>query len=87
MVTAETDGKEIFAAPPRGAALKVVEKVELIRLQSRLRGTRSPAVRGLIHAEAGLLDQAEGELRTYLESHPSDERAKEFVKTIRSWRN
>lgn len=87
MVTAEMDGKEIFAAPPRGAAFQVIEQAELIDVQQKLRGANSPAVRGLIYAEAGLLDEAEIELRKYVESRPFDKQAKQLVKTIRCWRN
>jgi hypothetical protein len=35
MVTAEKDGKEIFAAPPRGAAFEVIEEAELIDVQRK----------------------------------------------------
>jgi hypothetical protein len=33
MVTAEKDGKEIFAAPPRGAAFQVIQEEELMHVQ------------------------------------------------------
>jgi hypothetical protein len=87
MVTAEKDGEEIFAAPPRGAAFEVIGEAELIDVQRKLRGARSPALRGLICAEAGLLDEAEVELQRHLEYRPYDKQAKELVKRIRSWRN
>jgi hypothetical protein len=87
MVTAEKDGKEIFAAPPRGAAFTIIQEAELIDVQRKLTGSHSPVVRGLIYAEAGLLDEAEIELQRHLEFRPYDKQAKELVKTIRSWRN
>jgi hypothetical protein len=87
MVTAEKDGKEIFAAPPRGAAFQVIEEAELIHVQRELRKTDSQALRSLIYAEAGLLDDAEIELQRHLENRPYDKQARELVKTIRSWRN
>jgi hypothetical protein len=87
MVTAEKDGKEIFAAPPRGAAFRIIEAAESIDVQRKLRGTHSSAVRGLIYAEAGLLDDAEIELQRHLNYLPYDKQAKKLIKTIRSWRN
>ena len=87
MVTAERDGREIFAAPPNGAAFKVIDEEQLKRLQEKLRGTRSRMTRGILYAEAGLLNEAETELQKHLEYHPLDRQAKETVKTIQSWRN
>jgi hypothetical protein len=87
MVTAEKDGKEIFAAPPRGAAFKVIDEQELIELQTKLRGTRSRVARSIIYAEAGLLEEGMTELQRHLECHPHDKRATELVKRIRSWHN
>ena len=87
MVTGEKNGEEIFAAPPRGAAFEVLGEAELIDVQRKLRGARSSAHRGLICAEAGLLDEAEVELQRHLEYRPYDKQAKELVKRIRSWRN
>ena len=85
MVTAEKDGKEIFAAPPNGAAFKVINEEGLIELRNKLRGTRSPVVRGLVYAEAGLLPEAEGEFRMYLESHANDKQVEELLRRVRSW--
>jgi hypothetical protein len=87
MVTAEKDEKEIFAAPPRGASFRIIEEAESIDVQRKLRGAHSSAVRGLICAEAGLLDEAEIELQRHLELRPHDKQVREWVKAIRSWRN
>ena len=76
----------IFAAPPNEAAFKVIEESKLRTLLDELRGARSPLVRSVIYAEAGVLDEAEAELRTYVQNPPDEKDTKKLFKTIHSWR-
>jgi hypothetical protein len=86
-VAAVRDGKEITApALPTRAEFTVIGELELLRLNRRIKGTLSHAARGVIYAEAGLLDEAEREFRTHLTLSPSDDRAKKLLETVESWR-
>ena len=88
MVTALKDGQEIIApAPPARAEFKILEKAELTRVNRVVSRTASNVARGVLYAEVGLLDDAERELRTHLDLRPDDERAKQLLQMIKSWRN
>lgn len=87
VVTALKDGKEILSPTlPARAEFKIIEKPALDKLNRRIKHIRSAVARGVLYAQAGLLDQAEQELRAHLALHPSDESAKNLHRTIKSWR-
>ena len=87
-VTALKDGQEIIApAPPARAEFKILEMAELIKLNRRLSRTASHPTRGILYAEAGLLDEAEKEFKSHFELRPADERMKQLLETVRSWRH
>jgi hypothetical protein len=86
-VTALKDGQEIVApAPPARAEFKILGKPDLMRLSRMLNRTASHALRGELYARAGLLDEAEKGFRTHLRLRPADERVKNLLQTVESWR-
>jgi hypothetical protein len=87
MVTALKDGQEFIApASPARAEFKILGKPDLRKLNRLLSRTNSHAARGVLYAEAGLLDEAEMEFQTHLELRPADERVKRLLRMVRSWR-
>ena len=87
-VTALKDGHEIVApAPPARAEFKLLEKSELIKLNRLIGRTDSHAARGVLYANAGLLDEAEKEFQTHLVLLPADERVKRLLEIVKSWRD
>jgi lipoprotein NlpI len=52
-----------------------------------VRRTASHAARGVLYAEAGLLDEAEMEFQTHLNLRPADERVKGLLRIVKSWRS
>jgi hypothetical protein len=88
MVTARKDGQEIIApASPARAEFKILGKPELRKLNRMVRRTASHAARGVLYAEAGLLDEAEMEFQTHLNLRPADERVKGLLRIVKSWRS
>jgi hypothetical protein len=86
-VTALKEGQEIVApAPPARAEFKILGKPELHKLNHVVGRTRSHAARGVLYAEAGLLDDAEKEFRTHLKLRPADEHVRHLLKAVQSWR-
>lgn len=86
-VTALKNGKEITSPPaPARAEFEVLAKLELAKLSSRIKVEDSKAVRGVAYAKAGLLDDAEREFQSHLASHPDDQRVRELLLRVRSWR-
>jgi len=86
-VTALKNGQEIVApAQPARAEFKILGKPELTKLNRLVGKTTSHAARGVLYAEAGLLDDAEQEFRTHLRLQPADGRAKQLLLIVRSWR-
>ena len=86
-VTAFKDGKEILAPTlPARAEFKIIEEPELAKLSSKIKHIHSGVARGVLYAKAGLLGEAEQELRTHLVQYPDDGNAKKFLATIKSWR-
>ncbi len=86
-VTALKDGQEIVApAAPARAEFKILETAELIKLNRRVSRSASLAARGILYAEAGLLDEAEKQFQVHLERHPSDAHVKTLLHTVQSWR-
>ena len=87
MVTARKDGEEIIApASPARAEFKILGKPELRKLNRMVRRTASHAARGVLYAEAGLLDEAEKEFQIHLRLRPIDERVKTLLQVVKSWR-
>jgi len=87
-VTALKDGQEIAApAPPSRAEFKILGKPELHKLNHLVGKTTSHAARGVLYAEAGLLDDAEKEFRTHLKLQPADGRARRLLHSVKSWRH
>jgi hypothetical protein len=88
IVTALKDGQEIIAPlSPARAEFKILGKPQRLKLNRILGRTTSHAARGVLCAEAGLLDDAEREFRIYLTLHPADERVKRLSEIARSWRD
>ena len=88
MVTALKDGQEIIApASPARAEFKILGKSELSKLNRMVRRTASHAARGVLYAEAGMLDEAEKEFQTQLELRPADERVKGLLRIVKLWRS
>jgi hypothetical protein len=88
MVTARKDGQEIIApASPARAEFKILGKPELRKLNRMVRRTASHAARGVLYAEAGLLDEAEMEFQIHLSLRPVDERVKGLLRIVKSWRS
>lgn len=88
MVTALKDGQEIIApASPARAEFKILGKPDLRKLNRLLGRTTSHAARGVLYAEAGLLDEAEKEFQTHLELRPADERVRALLQIVKSWRS
>ena len=87
MVTARKDEQEIIApASPARAEFKILGKSELRKLNRMVRRTASHAARGVLYAEAGLLDEAEKEFQIHLSLRPVDERVKTLLQVVKSWR-
>ena len=87
-VTALKDGQEIIApASPARAEFKILGKPELRKLNRMVNRTTSHAVRGVLFAKAGLLDEAEKEFQTHLDLRPADERVKGLLRIVKLWRS
>ena len=67
-------------------SIKILEKSEVAKLNRIVSRTVSNAVRGVLYAEVGLLDEAEREFQIHLGLRPSDERARQLLQMIKSWR-
>lgn len=86
-VTALKNGQETIApAAPARAEFKILGKSELAELDRLLNKSRSHAARGVLYAEAGLLEEAEKEFQTHLTLYPADERGKKVLQVVHSWR-
>jgi hypothetical protein len=87
IVTALKDGQEVIApAPPARAEFKILGEPELRSLKRMVSRTTSHAARGVLYAEAALLDEAEKEFQTHLKLRPADERVKRLLRIVQSWR-
>ena len=87
VVTALKDGNEVLAPTlPARAEFKIIDESEWAALGGRIKRTRSGVARGVIYAKAGLLDEAEQELRAHISRHPTDKLAIRTLRTIKSWR-
>ena len=81
IVTALKDGQEIIApAAPARAEFKILAKSEATKLNRITSRTVSNAVRGVLYAEVGLLDESENEFQCHLAKRPGDGSGSEFAK-------
>lgn len=88
-VTAVKDGKEIISpsAPAPEARFKVLEKAKADELTGVERaGPRSHLARGTLYAQAGLLDDAERELRALLAANPKSPTARKLLQSVQAIR-
>jgi hypothetical protein len=87
IVTASKVGKDVIApVAPGRAEFRVLEKADVNKLDHRIGGISLKAARAILFAEAGLLSDAEAGFKDYLAKRPNDQRVRELLKTIRSWR-
>ena len=86
-VTAVKDGKEtISPSPPASEArFKILEKAIVDELSDveKLSGN-SHLVRGTLYARAGLLQEAEKEIRALVAANPDSQRARQLLQSIRA---
>lgn len=87
-VIATVNGNEVVA--PAASAPEMKFKVlsnesfqELMNIQS---GTRSHLVLGIFYARAGMLDEAERELRLLVEQNPHSPLALKLLSSVQTWR-
>jgi len=87
IVTAHKDGKEVVAPLlPARAEFMIIAQTDLVSLNRKLKAGSSKLGRGVIYAEAGLLDDAEREIQAHLVMNPTDKSGKQLLRTIKSWR-
>ena len=87
-VTALRDGREHIspAAPESEARFKVLDKATVDELSSVEKTSNLHLVRGTMYARAGLLDDAEKELRALLAANPNSQIARELLQSVRARR-
>ncbi|MCM3903274.1 MAG: hypothetical protein ND866_16335 [Pyrinomonadaceae bacterium] len=87
-VTAVKDGKEIISpsAPAPEARFKVLEKAKADELSEIEKGAVSHLARGTLYARAGLLDDAERELRALLAANPKSPTARKLLQSLQAIR-
>jgi hypothetical protein len=83
-VTALKDGEEIISpsAPAPEARFKVLEKSKADELNELERNSNSHLTRGVLYARAGLLDDAERELRALLAANPDSQVARKLLQSV-----
>lgn len=87
-VASSKDGKQQVspAAPEPEARFKVLSKATVDELSNVEKSGNSHLVRGAMYARAGLLDDAERELRALLAANPNSQIAKELLQSVRAKR-
>ena len=88
-VTAVKDGREMISpsAPAPEARFKVLEKAKADELRSvETAGANSHLARGTLYARAGLLDDAERELRALLAANPKSPTAQKLLQSLQAIR-
>jgi anti-sigma factor RsiW len=87
-VTSLRDGKEQLSpvAPEPEARFKVLDKATVDELSIVEKTNDSHLVRGTMYARAGLLDEAEKELRALLAANPNSQIARELLQSVRAKR-
>ena len=89
-VTALKDGKEITSPRPPAseARFKVLEQTTAAELErARQQYAGSNLILGVLHAQAGLLDQAERDFQTLADQNPQSLVAKKLLQSVRSLRH
>jgi hypothetical protein len=88
-VTALKDGKEIMSPHPPAseAKFRVLEQAIATELErAREQHAGSNLILGVLHAQAGLLDQAERDFQTLADQNPRSFVAKKLLRSVRSLR-
>jgi anti-sigma factor RsiW len=88
-VTALKENQEVTSpvAPAPRAQFKIVEGERLKEIASVLKERpRSHLTLGVLYARAGLLTEAENELRALLNDNPQSSVAKRLLRTVQAWR-
>jgi hypothetical protein len=87
-VTSLKDGKQHLSpvAPEPEARFKVLDKATVEELISVEKTGNSHLARGTMYARAGLLDEAEKELRALLAANPNSQIARELLQSVRAKR-
>jgi len=87
-VASSKDGKQQVSpvAPEPEARFKVLSKATVDELSNVEKSGNSHLVRGAMYARAGLLDDAERELRALLAANPNSQIAKELLQSVRAKR-
>jgi hypothetical protein len=88
-VTAVKDGEQILSssAPPREARFRVLSAAQAAELSRAAREhANSHLVLGTLYAQAGLLDDAERELRALLVTNPQSAVARKLLLQVRALR-
>ena len=87
-VASSKDGKQQVspAAPEPEARFKVLSKATVDELSNVEKSGNSHLARGAVYARAGLLDDAERELRALLAANPNSQVAKELLQSVRAKR-
>ena len=85
-VTSLKEGKEYLspAAPEPEARFKVLDKAIMDELISIEKTSNSHLVRGTMYARAGLLNEAEKELRALVAANPNSKLARELLLSVRA---
>ena len=87
-VVARVDGKEIASPEPPApeARFKVLDQSQLAELERIRRDYKSHLVLGTAYAQAGLLEEAEGEFRALFNANPTSPAAQRLLKRIQALR-
>jgi hypothetical protein len=88
-VTARKEGQEIIspAAPAPEARFKVLEGAKLSELErTEAAYADSHLTRGVLYAQAGLLEDAEQQLRALLKANPNSSVARSLLQSVQTLR-
>jgi len=87
IVAALKESEERLApAPPSRAEFRIIGKRAHSKLKYELAQANSPGARGVLFAKAGMLDESERELSLQVRLTPHDQRSRNLLATVRSWR-
>ena len=87
-VTSSKEGKQQVspAAPEPEARFKVLDKATVDELISVEKASKSHLVRGTMYARAGLLNEAEQEIRALVAANPDSQKARQLLRSIRAFK-
>lgn len=87
IVVARKGGEERLApAPPSRAEFRIIGKRAYRKLKYELSQANSHGARGVLFAKTGMLDEAERELSIQVRLTPHDQRSRNLLARVRSWR-